>query len=57
MTITRHNNIFYTWKKLKNNNNKKKKKKKNEIRIKENTEKKFINLENKNYGMKIQVMN
>ena len=51
MTITRHNNIFYTWKKLQND------KKKNEIRIKENTEKKFINLENKNYGMKIQVMN
>ena len=49
MTITRHNNIFYAWKKLKNNNNNNK----NEIRIKENTEKKFINLENKNYGMKI----
>ena len=50
MTINRQNNIFYTWKKLKND-------KKNEIRIKENTEKKFINLENKNYGIKIEVMN
>ena len=28
-----------------------------EIRIKENREKKFINLENKNYGIKIEVMN
>ena len=42
MIITRHNKIFCTWKKLKAN-------KKNEMRIKENKEKKSNEQENKNY--------
>ena len=37
MTLTRHNKILYTWKKLT----------KNEMRIKENKDKKFSKLENK----------
>ena len=44
MTITRHNKILYTWKKLKTIN-----KKKNEIRRKEKEDKKSIILKNKNY--------
>ena len=46
MTITRHNKILYTWKKLQTI---KKKKKKNEIRRKEKEDKKSIILKNKNY--------